>query len=157
MSETLGRYHNYFMKVAQETATLSKDPKTKVGAIIVKNRRIKSVGFNGAPSSFPDELVPKVDGEKLIEKKNTFMCHAELNAILNYDNESNELSNSIIYTTISPCSNCAKMLAQIGIKEVVYLEEYHRSEETEAAKYIFNVCGVKYTKFAPYTEEYLNS
>ena len=141
------KWNSYFMNIAKETAKLSKDPNTKVGAVLVKNKKIKSVGYNGAPRTFPDDLVPKKDGDTLIQKKNTYMCHAELNAILNYDEKSSDLEGSTLYTTISPCSNCAKMLAQIGIKEVIYLEEYHRSEETDAAKYIFNVCGIDYIPY----------
>lgn len=143
----MDKWINYFMTVANDTAQLSKDPNTKVGAVLVKNRRIKSTGYNGAPQSFPDELVPKVSGDKLIDQKNTFMCHAELNAVLNYDGKVRDLSECTLYTTISPCSHCAKMLAQVGIKDVIYLEEYHRSEETEAAKYIFDVCGVNYISY----------
>ena len=143
----MDKWNNYFMNTAKETALLSRDPSTKVGAVIVNNKRIKSAGYNGAPQSFPDELVPTVDGDELIDKKNTFMCHAELNAILNYDGKSSDLKGSVIYCTVSPCSHCAKMLAQVGISEVIYLTEYHRVEETKAAKYIFDLCGVKYTSF----------
>ena len=149
----MNKWINYFMTVAKDTAQLSKDPNTKVGAVLVKNRRIKSTGFNGAPQSFPDELVPQVNGDKLIEQKNTFMCHAELNAVLNYDGKVSDLSECTLYTTVSPCSHCAKMLAQVGIKEVIYLEEYHRSEETDAAKYIFKVCGVDYISYDSLNKE----
>lgn len=149
----MNKWINYFMTVAKDTAQLSKDPNTKVGAVLVKNRRIKSTGFNGAPQSFPDELVPQVSGDKLIEQKNTFMCHAELNAVLNYDGKVSDLSKCSLYTTVSPCSHCAKMLAQVGIKEVIYLEEYHRSEETDAAKYIFKVCGVDYISYDSLNQE----
>lgn len=149
----MDKWINYFMTVAKNTAQLSKDPNTKVGAVLVKNRRIKSTGFNGAPQSFPDELVPQISGDKLIDQKNTFMCHAELNAVLNYDGKVSDLSECTLYTTISPCSHCAKMLAQVGIKDVVYLEEYHRSEETEAAKYIFKVCGVNYISYESLNKE----
>ena len=149
----MNKWINYFMTVAKDTAQLSKDPNTKVGAVLVKNRRIKSTGFNGAPQSFPDELVPQVSGDKLIEQKNTFMCHAELNAVLNYDGKVSDLSECTLYTTISPCSHCAKMLAEVGIKRVIYLEEYHRSEETDAAKYIFKVCGVDYISYDSINKE----
>ena len=67
------KWLRYFMTVAEESAKLSKDPNTKVGAVIVNNKRIKSTGYNGAPQSFPDDLVPvDNDGETLIEKKNTY-------------------------------------------------------------------------------------
>lgn len=142
------KWPKYFMAVAEESGKLSKDPRTKVGAVIVHNKRIKSTGYNGAPSNFPDELVPKdSEGDTLIEKKNTYMCHAELNAILNYDGQISDLKNSDLYVTVSPCSRCACMIAQVGIKRVIYKEKYHRKEETDAAEYILNKCGVETIKY----------
>lgn len=139
----MDKWNNYFMSVAESSARLSKDPNTKVGAVIVNNKRIKSTGYNGAPSNFPDELVPLNDGDRLIDKKNTYMCHAELNAILNYDGNLSNIRGSTLYITVSPCSRCACMIAQVGIKRVIYKEKYHRKEETEAADYIFKTCGIE--------------
>lgn len=142
------KWSKYFMTVAEESSKLSKDPNTKVGAVIVNNKRIKSTGYNGAPQSFPDDLVPADnDGETLIEKKNTYMCHAELNAILNYDGQIADLRNADIYVTVSPCSRCACMLAQVGIKRVIYKEKYHRKEETDAAEHILTCSGVDYIDY----------
>lgn len=143
----MNKWANYFMSVAESSAQLSKDPNTKVGAVIVNNKRIKSTGFNGAPSNFPDELVPMNNGNRLIDQKNTYMCHAELNAVLNYDGNITDLKDASIYVTVSPCSRCACMLAQVGIKKVIYKEKYHREEETEAAEYIFKKCNVEYIDF----------
>lgn len=143
----MNKWHKYFMDAAELSAQLSKDPKTKVGAVIVNNKRIKSTGYNGAPSNFPDEYVPIENGERLIEKKNTFMCHAELNAVLNYDGKISDLKDSTMYVTVSPCSHCACMLSQVGIKQIIYKEKYHREEEVEAAEYIFNICGIELIDF----------
>lgn len=138
------KWHDYFMTVAEDTAKLSKDPKTKVGAVIVNNKRIKSAGYNGAPSLFPDELVPPTsDTDTLIDNKNTYMCHAELNAVLNYDGKISDLNNADMYVTVSPCSRCACMLAQVGIKRIIYKEKYHRTNETDAAKFILDTCGIE--------------
>lgn len=145
----MNKWHNYFMSVAEESAKLSRDPNTKVGAVIVNNKRIKSTGFNGAPSNFPDDLVPlNSTSNKIIDQKNTYMCHAELNAVLNYDNKISDLKDATLYVTVSPCSRCACMLAQVGIKKIIYKEKYHRTEETEAAEHIFDVCGIEYTKYS---------
>ncbi len=139
----MNKWHNYFMSVAEETAKLSKDPRTHVGAVIVHDKRIKSCGYNGAPKSFPDELVPSdSENEHLINQKNTYMCHAEMNAILNYDGKISDIKDSTIYVTVSPCSRCACMLAQVGVKKVIYKEKYHKSEETNASEYILNKCGI---------------
>jgi len=136
------------MSIADNTANLSKDPRTKVGAVIVKNKKIKSIGYNGAPKSFPDDLVPTDNsGETLKEKKNTYMCHAELNSILNYDGLISDLNGATIYITLSPCSKCACLLAQVGIKKIIYKKKYDKKEETEATDYIFEKCGIEQIHF----------
>ena len=101
----MNKWHDYFMTVAEDSAKLSKDPKTKVGAVLVNNKKIKSIGYNGAPRNFPDDLVPTdSESEHLVNQKNTYMCHAELNAVLNYDNKISDLTGATLYVTISPLS-----------------------------------------------------
>lgn len=140
----MNKWPKYFMSIAELSANLSKDPRTKVGAVIVKDKRIKSTGYNGAPKNFPDNLVPwdSKDSDELIDQKNTYICHAELNAILNYDGKLADLKDATLYTTISPCSKCACMIAQLGISKVIYKEKYHRKNETDATDRIFNLCKV---------------
>ena len=75
------------------------------------------------------------------------MVHAELNSVLNYDGQISDLRGADIYVTVSPCTKCACMLAQIGIKRVIYKEKYHREEESNTAEYILNTCGIEYIKF----------
>ena len=144
----MNKWSKYFMCIAENTKNLSKDPKVQVGAVITKNKKILSIGYNGAPRKFPDELVPtNNDGIKLIDKKRTFMCHAELNAILNYEGHLKNIEGADIYVTTSPCSKCAIMLAQIGVKRVIYKEQYHKDEEVEATEYIFKNCNIDYIKY----------
>ena len=115
----------YFLKVAELTATLSKDANTKVGAVIVKNNKILSIGYNGPPRNFNDDLIPlDNNSNNILEKKNTYMIHAEMNAIFNYENRIIELKDSDIFLTISPCVDCIKCLAQIGIKNVYFPKTY---------------------------------
>ena len=68
------------------------------------------------------------------------------NAVLNYGGSLLDLVDSTLYVTVSPCHDCAKMLCQLKIKEVVYLEEYQRSEMWEMSKYLFDCCGISYRK-----------
>ena len=144
----MNKWDEYFMNVAKDTAALSKDPKTKVGAVIVKDKRLLSVGYNGAPHNFPDELIPTSgDSDEILKQKNTYMVHAELNAILNYKGQIQDLAGSTVYVTISPCTNCVLALSQVGITNVIYLEEYHRTEIHNAAIYLMNKCGINYKKF----------
>ena len=137
------KWDKYFMTVAEETAKLSKDPNTKVGACIVKDKKILSIGYNGAPRKFPDELVPVGDADELINQKNAYMVHAELNAILNYRGSLADFENATVYVTVSPCHDCAKAMSQVGITKVIYKEKYHRSNMTRVTDYIFEQCGIE--------------
>ena len=141
-------WDEYFMKLAEESAMRSKDPSTKVGACIVKDNRVLSLGYNGAPMLFDDDLVPmgRDSSLPLKDQKNAYMCHAELNAILNYRGSLSELKNSYIYVTVFPCHECAKALAQLQIKEIIYKEEYHKKDIVDVSKFILTKCGIKYRK-----------
>ena len=137
----------FYMEFAKHSASKSKDPKTKVGSCLVNDKRLLSIGYNGAPRGFPDETVPKdSDSKVLLENKNAYMVHSELNAILNYGGSLNDLQGATLYVTISPCHECAKVIIQTGIKRVVYLEDYHRSETCSMAKLLFKIAGVKCEK-----------
>ena len=74
------------------------------------------------------------------------MCHSELNAILNYRGDLSNMEGATIYVTVSPCNNCALALIQVGISEIVYEEEYHRTEIWEMSKLLLDKCEVKYRK-----------
>lgn len=142
-------WNETWMNVAEEISKRSKDPSTHVGAVIVKDKQLLSLGYNGAPKSFLDEDVPQThDNEKpLIERKNTFMLHAELNAILNYKGALSDLRGATCYVTVSPCFECAKALVQVGISNVIYKTEYHRKEQWEPSLYILQKCGITVQKY----------
>ena len=141
----------YFMNLAKETSYRSRDTHTKVGACIIKDNKILSLGYNGAPRLFDDSLIPMsntdINSDSLLEQKNTYMIHAEVNAILNYGGILSDLKNSTIYTTVSPCHECAKVLAQVGIKKIIYLQKYHRTNICEASEYILKQCGIEIEQF----------
>ena len=138
----------FYMEFARHSATKSKDNSTKVGACLVNDNRLLSIGYNGAPRGFPDEKVPITHNENdpIEFRKNSYMVHAELNSILNYGGSLKDLQGATLYVTISPCHECAKTIIQTGIKRVVYLEEYHRSETARMAFILFNMAGVKCEK-----------
>lgn len=138
----------YFMAIAKLSAMRSKDPSTQVGACIVSNdNRILSIGYNGAPNGFDDDKFPWArEGEKL-ETKYPYVCHAELNAILNYRGSTKDLENAKIYVDLFPCNECAKIIIQSGIKHVIYLsDKYANSENNIASRKLFDECGVTYEK-----------
>lgn len=141
-------WDEYFMNIALLSAKRSKDPNTKVGACIVsKDNRILSIGYNGAPNGFDDNYFPwKREGE-FLEVKYAYVCHAELNAILNYPGVRESLKDAKIYVDLFPCNECAKAIVQSGIKEVFYLDDkYADTDAFKASIMIFKMCGVKYTK-----------
>lgn len=140
-------WEEYFMGLAILSAERSKDPNSQVGACIVDhNNKIISVGYNGAPIGFNDDKDMKWDREgDFLDTKYAYVCHSELNAILN---SKAPVSGSKIYVTLFPCNECAKAIIQSGIKEIVYLcDKYDGTKENIASKKMFDVCGVKYTKY----------
>lgn len=142
-------WDEYFMGIALLSAMRSKDPNTQVGACIVKNNRILSIGYNGAPNGYNDSYFPWARKGNVLDTKYLFVCHAEMNAISNYEGSKKELEGSRLYVTLFPCNECAKLVVQNGIKEVVYLEDkYKDTDGVIASKRMFDVCGVKYKEFS---------
>lgn len=141
-------WDRYFMGVALLSAQRSKDPNTQVGSCIVDQRkRIVAIGYSGFPSGCSDDDLPWEREGSFLETKYPFVCHAELNAILNRN--SADLSGCAIYTTLFPCNECAKAIVQSGISEVIFLsDKYSESESNVAARIIFDLAGVQARKFA---------
>ncbi len=139
-------WDEYFMGIAMLSSYRSKDPNTRVGACIVNNKnRIISVGYNGFPMGCSDDEFPwDRDGDEY-DTKYPYVCHAELNAILNSRGVS--LEGCKIYVALFPCNECAKAIIQCGIKEVVFLsDKYDGTTGNMASKRMFDAAGVKYTQ-----------
>lgn len=140
-------WEEYFMGVAVLASQRSKDNSTQVGACIVnRDKKILSVGYNGMPIGCSDDDMPWDREGEMLDTKYAYVCHAELNAILN--NDGGSLKGTIIYTTLFPCNECAKAIIQCGIKEVVYMEDKYKEEKsTLAAKKMFDMAGVSYRQY----------
>ena len=141
-------WDEYFMGIAMLSAMRSKDPNTQVGACIVSaDNRILSIGYNGSPNGYDDEFFPwDRKGEKL-DTKYLYVCHSEMNAVINYRGNRTELEGAKIYVDLFPCNECAKIIIQAGIKEVIYARSYdydNHSDEMEASIRMFKACGVKF-------------
>lgn len=137
------------MGIALLSAERSKDPGTQVGACIVSGeKKILSVGYNGMPTGCSDDAMPwERDGACSLDTKYPFVCHAELNAILNYGGS---LRGARLFSTLFPCNECAKAIIQAGIREVVYLsDKYADSESVMASKRMFDMTGVTYRAYTP--------
>ncbi len=143
-------WDEYFMGIALLSAQRSKDPGTQVGACIVgDDNRILSVGYNGMPIGCSDDVLPwDRSGDSTLDTKYPFVCHAELNAILNYTG--NKLRGARVYVSLFPCNECAKAIIQSGIREIIYLsDKYADSESVRASKHMFDLTGVVYRPYTP--------
>ena len=134
--------------LAKLSAMRSKDPSTQVGACIVgEENRILSIGYNGAPNGFNDDEFPWAREGENLNTKYPYVCHAEMNAILNYRGSRKDLEGAKIYVDLFPCNECAKMIIQSGIKEVIYLsDKYANSENNIASRKLLDACKVSYKK-----------
>ncbi|XP_029916664.1 deoxycytidylate deaminase-like [Myripristis murdjan] len=140
----------YFMGVALLAAQRSRDPSTQVGACIVnEEKKIVGVGYNGMPNGCGDDTLPwRRSGDSPVETKYFYVCHAELNAIMNKN--SADLKGCTIYVTLFPCNECSKLLIQAGIKNVIYLsDKYHDDEKTVASRRMLDLAGIPYQQLKP--------
>jgi dCMP deaminase len=121
-----------YMRMAEVWAQRSKANRLQVGAIIVKDKQIISDGYNGMPSGSRDEVCEELvdaDGPGFVAgtytRTKAIVLHAESNAILKAaKNGGQGLEGATIYTTYSPCPECAKLIKQAGISRVVYRHNY---------------------------------
>jgi dCMP deaminase len=147
MDKTLNRpdWDNYFMEIAQVAARRSNCSRRQVAAVIVKDHRIISTGYNGTPRGIrncfeggcPRCASDAPSGEKLGE---CICSHGEENAIVQAAYHGISVKDAILYTTFSPCLLCAKMIINSGIKEVIYRERYSIDD---TARELLKEAGVK--------------
>jgi len=109
------------MELAFTTADNSKDPHTKVGAVIAKGDQIISYGWNGTPYGFYTNQC-----KDNLENTLPEVVHAEANAIAKAAASTASTKGASIYSTTVPCLECAKLIIQSGIKEVYYVNEYNK-------------------------------
>lgn len=112
------RYDKAYLRMAATWADLSHCERKKVGALIVRDGRIISDGYNGSPAGF-DNCCENDNGET-----HWYVLHAEANAILKVARSTNDCSGATLYLTLSPCKDCSKLVLQAGICRVVYINEY---------------------------------
>ena len=151
-------WDEYFMGIALLSAQRSKDNSTQVGACIVnKENKIVSVGYNGMPTGCSDDEMPwERSAENELDTKYPFVCHAELNAILNSNISS--LSGCTVYVTLFPCNECAKAIIQSGIKKVIYYSnKYADTNSVKASEILFRTCGVEVCEYTPSNKELIIS
>ncbi len=137
-------WDEYFMNIAKVVATRSNCIKRKVAAIIVKDRRVISTGYNGTPrgaKNCNEGGCPRCNSmaESGTALGECLCCHGEENAITQAAYHGTSLKGSTLYTTLSPCLLCTKMIINSGISEVVYNQEYPMNERALA---LLRECGI---------------
>jgi len=147
MENTKITWDEYFMGIAILSSKRSKDPSTQVGACIVDaDNKVVSIGYNGMPRHIHDEDLTWNKGEGL-DSKYLYVCHAEMNAILNTRNGS-ALNGCTLYVTLFPCNECTKALIQVGIKEIVYAcNKYADTVSVQASRRMLDLAGVKVREY----------
>lgn len=139
-------WDDYFMEITRTVARRSTCDRGRSGALIVKNKRILTTGYVGAPAGLPhcDEVghqlreVLHEDGTR--SKHCLRTVHAEQNAIVQAARFGISIEGATIYCTMTPCYTCAKMIINAGIKRVVCEKDYHASRDT---KEIFKKAGIE--------------
>ncbi len=124
-----------YMRMTLEWATQSYCKRAKVGALIVKDNRIISDGYNGTPSGFENKC-------EIGDRTKWEVLHAEANAILKCAKHGTSCNDATLYLSMSPCKNCSKLIHQSGIKRVVYLDNY----KDNSGVYFLESAGVKVEK-----------
>ena len=143
--EKIPTWDEYFIEMSKLVAKRSNCVSRKVGAVITVDNQVVTTGYNGAPNGFCDDSFPWEREGSVLNTKYAFVCHAEMNAILNYRGSRKELENSKIYVDLFPCNECAKEIIQAGISEVIYLsDKYANTNSVIASKRLFDACNVSY-------------
>jgi dCMP deaminase len=147
------KWDKYFLDIAKSSATLSKDPSSKLGAISVRDQNILSTGFNGFPRKVLD-LSERYDDR---DTKLKFVVHAEMNCIFNAARNGVSLLGSTMYVDgIATCSDCAKGVIQSGVSTVKMRYKpmkSHWTEQFELTKTMFREAGVSFFCYEETPEE----
>ncbi len=140
-------WDEYFMGVAALSAQRSKDPATQVGACIVNTKkRIVGIGYNGFPIGLDDDKYPWEKDGDFLDTKYPYVVHAEPNAILN---STVSLDGATLYVTLFPCHECAKLIIQSGIREIVYVEnKYQEKASVKASMRMLEDAGIAIRQMA---------
>ena len=135
------KYLGAYMKTARVFAELSTSKRKQVGAVVVKDNRIISIGYNGMPSGWDNEceVMSYTDFTgTVVTKTKAVVLHAESNAIAILAKSTESGDGASMFITCSPCIECAKMIFQSGIKEVFYSEDYR----DDRGIIFLNKCGI---------------
>jgi dCMP deaminase len=120
------RFHQLYMNIAQEVANMSHARRLKVGAIVVKDDRIISMGYNGMPSGWHNdcEIETRYEDGGVTLTTRPEVLHAEMNALMKLAKSTESGLGAVLFVTHSPCMECSKGIYQAGIARVFYAQDY---------------------------------
>ncbi|SFV75891.1 dCMP deaminase [hydrothermal vent metagenome] len=129
-----------FIHIAKEIATASKCVSKQVGAVIVKEGRILSTGYNGTPSGYTNccDYWNNQYTKEHHEWSKKYEIHAEMNAIIWAARKGISIEGATIYVTLEPCSECSKNLIASGIKRIVYAQPYEHNDSKTITQFILD-------------------
>jgi dCMP deaminase len=130
-----------YMDTAERFAQLSSAKRLKVGAVVVKDHRIISIGYNGTPSGWDNacENVVQLSDDTVTTKTKDEVIHAEANAILKLAKSNEGGDGAVLFCTHAPCVECAKLIYGSGINKVYYRNQYRDSSGLD----FLNKCAVE--------------
>ncbi|WP_243517645.1 MULTISPECIES: dCMP deaminase family protein [unclassified Candidatus Cardinium] len=147
-------FDTIFMSLAIQLAQRSHCVKKKVSAVLTKDTRIISIGYNGPPSGAYncDEIWPKTGCARNIKGSCSLAIHAEQNALLYALTNHINVRDSLLYITLSPCLPCARMIFSTGIKKVIYKDSYaaYKNLDQEEGLNFLQEFGVSVEQYDPY-------
>lgn len=137
-------WDHYFMSIAVIASLRSIDPNSKVGSVIVSpENKILGVGYNGFVTGIDESKLSLSREGSWLDSKYPYIVHSEVNAIVN--SVVHSLKNSKLYCTLFPCNDCTKILAQAGIKEIIYLSNKHEESDMYiASKRLLDLSNINY-------------
>jgi dCMP deaminase len=142
------KFINAYMDVAERFAKLSSAKRLQVGAIIVKEDRIISIGYNGMPAGWTNECEEVVEIHEdggIVTRTKDEVIHAEANAIAKLAKNSESGDGSTMFLTHAPCIHCSKQIYTAGIKKVYYRNSYRDASGID----FLNRCGVQVEQISP--------
>uniref|UniRef100_A0A671VWI1 Deoxycytidylate deaminase n=1 Tax=Sparus aurata TaxID=8175 RepID=A0A671VWI1_SPAAU len=108
-----------------------------------QENKIVGIGYNCMPNGCDGQLPWTRSADDRLDTKYPYVCHAELNAIMNKN--SADVKGCTMYVTLFPCNECAKLIIQAGISKVIYLDDkYHDTQETKASRRLLDTAGIPY-------------
>jgi dCMP deaminase len=141
------KFKRAFIDVAKRFSELSSASRAKVGAIIVKDNRVISIGYNGMPSGWDNQC--EVDGKTKLE-----VLHAETNAIAKVAQSSESCRDAVLFCTHMPCIECAKLIHQSGISKVYYAHDYKAAKGSGKEFLIESKIDLENVKYRDQREEF---